>query len=513
MHHTEEAPSMTSYTITAKAIEHYAEAVAQFERLLGRLTHEETQGVTHGELESLVHVEGSELLRRLIQGHLDQRSVQEPVRERGVGEDGIPRTHRREGCRRHLESRFGEVIVTRRGYGGRGLDSVFPLDAELNLPPDKYSHGLREVLVEEVIQGSFDESVDHLARSGGGRMAKRQAEEVAVRLSQDFDAFYRQPLLVENDERDEAKLLVISADGKGIVMHPTGLREATRKAAEQTERRVQTRLSPGEKSNRKRMATVVSVYEIGCYRRTPQQILDPEDKPDQKRPRPCRKRTWARVEQDLKEVIEQGFEEALRRDPDQQMRWVVLTDGQDELLRQVYAAAKRYKVEITVVQDFVHVLEYLWKAAHALYPGEPELREAWVLDRAQAVLQGRISDVASGLRRAATRKQLSQYARQPVDKAADYLDKNQSRLHYDQALAEGLPIATGVIEGACRHLVKDRMDITGARWGLARAEAILKLRSLKVSGDLRAYLAFHFRQEQKRNYPGPPIPLAVDEAA
>jgi len=112
----------------------------------------------------------------------------------------------------------------------------------------------------------------------------------------------------------------------------------------------------------------------------------------------------------------------------------------------------------------------------------------------QAVLQGRISDVASGLRRAATRKQLSQYARQPVDKAADYLDKNQSRLHYDEALAQGLPIATGVIEGACRHLVKDRMDITGARWGLARAEAILKLRSLKVSGDLSAYLAFHFRQ-------------------
>ena len=252
---------MTSYTITAKAIEHYAEAVAQFERLLGRLTHEETQGVTHGELESLVHEEGSELLRRLIQGHLDQRSVQEPVRERVVGEDGIARTHRREGCRRRLESRFGEVIVTRRGYAGRGLDSVFPLDAELNLPPDKYSHGLCEVLVEEVIQGSFDEAVAHLKRAGGGSLAKRQAEEVAVRLSQDFDAFYRQPFEVANDDGDEARLLVISADGKGIVMHPSGLREATRKAAQQTERRVQTRLSPGEKSNRKRMATVVSVYQ------------------------------------------------------------------------------------------------------------------------------------------------------------------------------------------------------------------------------------------------------------
>ena len=142
-----------------------------------------------------------------------------------------------------------------------------------------------------------------------------------------------------------------------------------------------------------------------------------------------------------------------------------------------------------------------------------EARERWVMDRATAVLEGRAQDVAVGLRRAATRKQLSQNARKPLDKAADYIDNNQQRLQYNRALRHGLPIATGVIEGACRHLVKDRMDITGARWGLARAEAILKLRSLKISGDLPAYLAFHFEQERKRNYPGPPIPLAVRRAA
>ena len=135
------------------------------------------------------------------------------------------------------------------------------------------------------------------------------------------------------------------------------------------------------------------------------------------------------------------------------------------------------------------------------------------MDRATAVLEGQAQHVAVGLRRAATRRQLSQSERKPVDKAADYIENNQERLRYDQALAHGLPIATGVIEGACRHLVKDRMDITGARWGLQRAEAILKLRSLKISGDLPAYLAFHFEQEHQRNYPGPPIPLAAQEAA
>ena len=158
---------MRSYAITATVIEHSADALAQFDHLLGRLTGKEAQRASHGEVEAMVHAEGSELLRRLIQGHLDQRWSEEPQREREVGADGIARTQRREGCKRCLETRFGEVIVTRRGYGGRGLESVFPLDAELNLPPDKYSHGLREVVLQEVVGGSFDEAVEHLARADG----------------------------------------------------------------------------------------------------------------------------------------------------------------------------------------------------------------------------------------------------------------------------------------------------------------------------------------------------------
>jgi hypothetical protein len=474
---------MTADAITAAAIEHYVAALAQFEHLRGRLTHEQSQRLTHGELASMVQVAGSELLRRLIQGHLDQRGREEPMREHVVGPEGVARTHRREGCTRCLETRFGEVIVTPRGYGGRGLDSVFPLDAELHLPPDKPLHGLREVLVEEVVGGSFDEAVEHLARAGGGQRAKRQAEEVSVPLSQDFDAFYAQPFAPPQTTAEKGKLLVISADGKGIVMHPNGLREATRRAMEREEHKQ--------------------------HPRTPKQILDPEQQPAGKRPRPQYKRTWARVKADQGTVIEPAFAEAVRRDPDQQLRWVVLPDGQEDLLRQVQAAAKRYKVDLLVVQDFVHVLEYRWKAAYALHPENTEEGEDWVLGRASAILPGRAPDVAVGLRRAPTRKQLSQSERKPVD----YIDNNQEPLQYDRALAHGLPIATGVIEGACRHLVKDRMDSTGARWGLQCAEAILKLRSLKVSGDLATYLTFHFAQEQKRNYPGPPIPPAESLAA
>ena len=133
---------MSSYPICSQPIEwhHYVAAYDQFAQLVGRLEHTDTQKLTHGEVEAVIHQEGTELLRRLTQGHLDQRSAQEPIREKVIGEDGLARTHRRAGCQRRLESRFGEVIVTRRGYGARGLDSVFPLDAELNLPPDRYSH-------------------------------------------------------------------------------------------------------------------------------------------------------------------------------------------------------------------------------------------------------------------------------------------------------------------------------------------------------------------------------------
>jgi hypothetical protein len=504
---------MPSYTISTPHFDYYAGAITQFEQLLETLSGEQAQRATHGEIEALIQQDGMKLLCQMIQGHLDQRAQEEPRQTSVVGADGYPRTHHRAGCTRLLETRFGEVKVTRRGYGAPGLESVFPLDAALNLPPDKYSHGLCEVVADAVVDGSFDAACAHLKQVGGGQMAKRQAEDVAVHLSQDFDAFYAQPLLAQPPSESCERFLIISADGKGIVMHPRDLREATRKARERQAHKQQTRLSPGEKKQRKRMATVASVYEVDPYPRTPEQILDPKQAPEGKRPRVQNKRTWARVEADQRTVIEQAFAEAMRRDPDQQRRWVVLCDGQEDLLRQVTAAAERYKVEVVVIQDFVHVLEYLWKAAHALFPETPTEREQWVMERAMAILEGRAHDVAVGLRRAATRKQLGEAARKPVDKAADYLDNNRARLRYDQALAQGMPIATGVIEGACRHLVKDRMDLTGARWGLARAEAILKLRSLKISGDLPAYLAFHFDTERQRHYPGPPIPLNMPVAA
>ena len=116
------------------------------------------------------------------------------------------------------------------------------------------------------------------------------------------------------------------------------------------------------------------------------------------------------------------------------------------------------------------------------------------------MLRGKAVHVAAGIRRSATKRGLAAAARKPADKCADYLLKYAGYLRYHEYLAAGLPISTGVIEGACRHLVKDRMDITGARWDLICAEAVLKLRALRSSGDFDEYWTFHERLEQQRNH-------------
>ncbi len=149
----------------------------------------------------------------------------------------------------------------------------------------------------------------------------------------------------------------------------------------------------------------------------------------------------------------------------------------------------------------MHVSEYIWDAARVFFRGRPaEEAEAWVRDRLATILAGAAVEVAAGIRRRATRAGLSGNDRTTIDTTARYLAGKPAYLRYDQALANGWPIATGVIEGACRHLIGDRLGITGARWGLTGAEAILLLRAVVSNGDFDEYWAYHLRQEHQRNH-------------
>lgn len=287
-------------------------------------------------------------------------------------------------------------------------------------------------------------------------------------------------------------------------MRHNDLREATRKAAEATPRTLHSRLAKGEKPNRKRMAQVAAIYSLPRWRRTISDVLhglhDPKER-DAKRPRPVNKRVWASIEHGAQQVVEDAFAEGLRRDPERKRRWVVLVDGQRDQIERVKRTAKKVGVEITLVLDIVHVLEYLWRAAYAFCAeGTPEA-ETWVENRLLALLSGRpAGEIAKSLRAMIVRHDLDAKAAKPVVRCASYLVKNARWLHYDRALADGLPIATGVIEGACRHLVQDRMGRTGARWSLTGAEATLRLRALRASGDFDDYWQFHLAKEHERTH-------------
>ena len=163
--------------------------------------------------------------------------------------------------------------------------------------------------------------------------------------------------------------------------------------------------------------------------------------------------------------------------------------------------ARQHNIKLTIVLDLVHVIEYLWKAAFVFHPIGSQSAEDWVSQRLLKILSGQASKVAARMRRSATLRGYLSDKRSAVDTCANYLLKYQSCRPYDRYLAAGFPIATGVIEGACRYLVKDRMERTGAHWSLAGAEAVLRLRALVASGDFQDYWHFHLEREQQRNHP------------
>lgn len=483
----------------------FAVSARVFTELTARLSSRETLAMTHGDLERLLDKDGRELIRQLLQDHLDYRGTGE-VRSDVLGARDVRRPHARLRERK-LETIFGTVTVTRTGYSAHDAETLFPRDAELNLPPELYSHGVQRRAADEVIKTSFDQAVAALASTTGAEVPKRQLEELAGRAAEDFDAFYEgRSAESVREAAKTSEILALQTDGKGIAMRTADLREATRKAAAERTHKLEKRLSRGEKRNTKRMAQVAAVYTIAANVRRPEDIvtdLGPAPNDGRKavvRPRPEHKRVWASVDKTPKAVIEQMFEEALRRDPARNKRWVALVDGNPSQLALLKKTSKRHGVAPTIVLDVIHVLEYLWKAGIALHgEGEPAT-ERWVSERLLEILRGNSSVVAASMRRSATMRGMKTKDRLAVDNCAGYLLKYRAYLRYDQHLAAGLPISTGVIEGACRHLIKDRMDITGACWGLCGAEAVLKLRSLRASGDLDAYWAFHENAEHLRNH-------------
>jgi hypothetical protein len=478
---------------------------ACFAELVGWLEGSQAAALSHAELEDELDRRGRELLRQMLQAQLDLRAVRERRADQVIDADGVRHGAVETGHTRPLQTIFGGVSVTRLAYRHRGHANLYPSDAQLNLPAEQHSHGLRRLAAIEGSRGSFAEASAAIGRTTGHQLGKRQVETLTARAAVDIADFYttRRPPAGGHDDVDD--VLVISADGKGIVMRPESLRPQTARKAAAATTKLKTRLSKGEKRNRKRLAEVGAVYDLTPVPRRATDVMGGEQAREQTDPPvankpPVAKNKWvtASVVDDAAQVLGEVFDEAQRRDPTHTRTWVALVDGNNHQIDRIEAEAADRGVEVTIVIDLIHVLEYLWGAAWCFFDEADPAAEDWVRHRALAILDGKATQVASGIRRRASSKALAPTKRAKADACARYLINKADYLDYPTALASGWPIATGVIEGACRHLVKDRMDITGARWSSQGAEAVLKLRAVRTNGDFDAYWLYHLEHERAR---------------
>ena len=349
----------------------FAESRECFARAGGLAGAEDAAGLQHAELEEQLEVRGRELLRRLFQGRLDLPAAREERRHDVAGEDGVVRTRAERGRTRPLMTKFGQVTVSRIAYRSPGRPNVHLLDAALNLPEEKHSHGLRKLAAIEAARGSHG--------GGGGRghpRDRREDRETAAGGDGPPGCRPRGGVLPWRVVQPGAggSPLILTFDGKGIVMLPGALRPATAKAAAAAENKLATRLSPGEKNGRKRMAELACVYDAapgpadagGDHQHPRAEAKEeesagqvPKKKGKPREPQARGKWLTASVTDDIPAVISSAFDEAERRDPGTSGEWVVLIDGNNTQIEAVTAEAARRGVTVTIVIDLIHVLEYL----------------------------------------------------------------------------------------------------------------------------------------------------------
>jgi len=471
-----------------------------------------------------------EIGRGALQLALDVQAAAEVPLPGLAGADGHWR-----GCREKsattVVTMLGPVTVRRIAYRSRekGVPDLHWRDAVLNLPPCGYSWRLQQLAEMACRAGSFQEAHDLVLAATGVSIGKRQLEEIVARAAADAEAFAAgrpvpdAPVIAGPDGAGRLAVLGMSADAKGVSMRPGALRADTARKAAKRERKGEKRLGSGQKQAKKRMAETGAVFDSlppDGPARTPQDImLRPAGQPP-RTPRAVSKWYTCGITAGCAEVIALVFAEADRRDPARERDWLALVDGNAHQISCFQAEAARRDKDITILIDFIHVIEYLWKAALAFTPpGDTRATEdqvtAWGLD----ILAGNSRGVAAGIaaRAAADPPRPGGEHDKNIRKAIHYLQAKEPYLDYPAALANGWPIATGIIEGACRHIIGDRLGITGARWSLPGAQAMLWMRAIAASSDLPAYWNWHITREHHRNHlsklRNPPAPQHTLELA
>jgi hypothetical protein len=402
---------------------------------------------------------------------------------------------------RRYVSVFGEFRLRRTVYGsreGQKIDFV-PLDNRLQLPAGAFSHLLQDWDQSLCVEEAFGQAARAVQRMLGLTQSVDSPERLNVQMAgpvADFRAERARP-----GAEEEGAIVVSSADGKGVVM-----RRQPGEAAPPAHR------TKGDKASRKEMAIVGAVYTVDRHVRTADEVVaalfgDDREAPPPPRPRPCHRQTMASLTQTdaagtvtgMEATYTWLLEEIWLRNRGYGKEMVHLCDGQEALWEARQRCLPRR--DTTDILDLLHVAPRLWQAAHLFHAEKSEAAEQFVRERLKKVLQGRGELVVRGLRAMGTKRRLTGSKRAALTKVCRYLANNRERMRYDEYLAKGYPIASGVIEGACRHLVKDRMERAGMHWTRAGAQAMLDVRSVQINGDWEEYQTYRIEREVASLYP------------
>ena len=403
----------------------------------------------------------------------------------------------------HYTSVFGPIVFARHYFYTADAAGICPLDAELSLPPCCYSDLLREWAADGISDGTYRATSTTIERILGLPLGSQALETIAQLDASDVAAFYDQAL-DPSPPTVPASVLVAQADGKGIPM------------VQPPKEHTAVRLGKGQKRTKKKEAIVTALYSSAPYVRTPHEVLSAllhecEQGAADTRERPCPvgKELRASLEGKAAACGKLAERAALREGRHISAR-VALTDGAEALQEQMLLQLSSY----SLVLDIIHASEYLWESANAVL-GETNLaRTAWVRQYLLLLLEGRTDAVIAALEKAASAPDVTATQVQVLRKTIGYYQRNRPYMHYDQYLARGWPIGTGAVEGACRHLVKDRMEQAGMRWTKAGAQAVLDLRAVRLSGDWDAYWQFHRHKQHERLYgAATPLPERMEAQA
>jgi hypothetical protein len=479
--------------------------VAQlFSQTLAKLQRAARRGAAVHEVEESTFSDLLEMGRRMVAGFIEQQG-EDIARPKTIKHGG--KTLRRLGRQRKRPymSAFGPTPFRRDVYAARETQrqEVVPLDAKLGMPEGNTSYLLQKWSGTKCAKESYQESRASLREILGFAPSVNCLEDTVSRAAKHADAYFAEQPPV--DPETEEEILVATSDCKGVPMRQTDAPRSKRGQEMPDAKR--KRLKKGEKNGQKRLACVGGVYSVARFRRTADDVVDEilREEKQTERPEPRNKRLRAQLTRDEdgrevngKDVIFDWLaKEVAQRDPHEGRTVVAVMDGETKL-----RDLQEQKIPRAVgILDIWHVTEYLWKLAYCFHPEGSDQAEAFVETYLRKLLEGKVRRVIGGIRQMVTKAGLSKHKSQKARQHLNYFATRCEYMKYDEYLAAGYPIGSGVVEGACRHLVKDRMEQTGMRWRIAGAQAVLSLRALYLNDDWNEFHNDRIRAEQRQRYP------------